>query len=493
MDGRASPSTVSRRVARRRRAAHHGARLPARPRADRRQGGLRRGRVRRLLGAGRPAARPTGRRAPSGPRSTPAWSRPPPSTARRSSPPRASARRPTCTRCSTRWPCAAGRSAATARRASSAAWRRSTTAPGAAAAPTVAARHARRRARRQRLRPARAERQPVPVHRLPADPRRGVRARRARRRRPARRPARRTPRRRAAPTRLDGRTGDVRPARRPGRGARAARRATRTPRLVAGCDRLGRRGQPPRRAGPPLIVAIDRLPELRELAGRRATSIEIGAALTLTEIERRLAGRVPLLDELFPQFASRLIRNGATLGGNLGTGSPIGDTPPAAARPRGDGRPGLAPTASARSRWRTTSPATAQSVRQPGELIKAVVDPAAARAAHRLPQDRQAPLRRHLQRRRRVRPRRGRRRRPVRARIGLGGVAATPLRALATEAALGGRPWTAETVDAAAERAARPRAPRSTTTAPARPTASAMLGQSLLKALRRDRRAEATA
>ena len=37
---------------------------------------------------------------------------------------------------------------------------------------------------------------------------------------------------------------------------------------------------------------------------------------------------MPLLAELFPQFASRLIRNGATLGGNLGTGSPIGDTPP---------------------------------------------------------------------------------------------------------------------------------------------------------------------
>ena len=32
---------------------------------------------------------------------------------------------------------------------------------------------------------------------------------------------------------------------------------------------------------------------------------------------------------LFPKFASRLIRNGATLGGNLGTGSPIGDLAPA--------------------------------------------------------------------------------------------------------------------------------------------------------------------
>jgi len=38
-----------------------------------------------------------------------------------------------------------------------------------------------------------------------------------------------------------------------------------------------------------------------------------------------------------------------------------------------------------------------------------------------------------------------------RARIGLGGVAATPLRARQTEAALEGRPWTVETVRAAAD------------------------------------------
>jgi xanthine dehydrogenase small subunit len=39
----------------------------------------------------------------------------------------------------------------------------------------------------------------------------------------------------------------------------------------------------------------------------------------------------------------------------------------------------------------------------------------------------------------------------AKARIGLGGVAATPLRARATEAMLEGRPWSLETVHAAAE------------------------------------------
>ena len=77
-----------------------------------------------------------------------------------------------------------------------------------------------------------------------------------------------------------------------------------------------------------LTVGIDRLAELRALTVG-SDKIDIGAALTLSEIERGLAGRVPLLAQLFPQFASRLIRNGATLGGNLGTGSPIGDSPPA--------------------------------------------------------------------------------------------------------------------------------------------------------------------
>ena len=81
-------------------------------------------------------------------------------------------------------------------------------------------------------------------------------------------------------------------------------------------------------ARPRLLVAIDHLPELREIQVG-ASSVDIGAALSLTEIERRLDGAVPLLDAVFPQFASRLIRNGATIGGNVGTASPIGDLPPA--------------------------------------------------------------------------------------------------------------------------------------------------------------------
>ena len=68
----------------------------------------------------------------------------------------------------------------------------------------------------------------------------------------------------------------------------------------------------------------------------------------------------------------------------------------------------------------------------------------------------------------------------TKARIGLGGVAATPIRALATEAALEGRPWNADTVDAAARVLADEGTPISDQRASAEFRAE-MLGQSLRK------------
>ncbi|WP_019356531.1 xanthine dehydrogenase small subunit [Streptomyces sp. AA1529] len=230
-----------------------------------------------------------------------------------------------------------------------------------------------------------------------------------------------------------------------------------------------------RRAG--CVVAVDRLPELRELHVGSDT-VEIGAALTLTEIERRLDGAVPLLAELFPQFASRLIRNGATLGGNLGTGSPIGDSPPvllaleaSLVLADADGEREV-PLADYFTGYR-------QSVRRPGELIRAV----------RLPLPLSPLVGFHKIAKRRfddissvavafaldvedgvVR----------KARIGLGGVAATPVRALAVEAALEGEPWTAGTVQAAAGVLRAQGTPMNDHRASA-DYRSAMLGQSLLK------------
>ncbi|MET9956175.1 FAD binding domain-containing protein [Streptomyces sp. NPDC006339] len=225
------------------------------------------------------------------------------------------------------------------------------------------------------------------------------------------------------------------------------------------------------------VIAVDRLPELRELRVA-SDAIEIGAALTLTEIERRLDGQVPLLADLFPQFASRLIRNGATLGGNLGTGSPIGDSPPvllaleaSVLLADADGEREV-PLADYFTGYR-------QSVRRPGELIRAVRVPlplSPLTAFHKIAKRRfddissvavafALDVEDGVVRK---------------ARIGLGGVAATPIRALATEAALEGRPWTAETVEAAAPVLRGEGTPMSDHRASAA-YRSAMLGQSLLK------------
>lgn len=225
------------------------------------------------------------------------------------------------------------------------------------------------------------------------------------------------------------------------------------------------------------VVAIDRLPELREL--RVASDhVEIGAALTLTEIERRLDGDVPLLAELFPQFASRLIRNGATIGGNLGTGSPIGDSPPvllaldaSVVLADADGER-VVPLADYFTGYR-------QSVRRPGELIRSVRVPlplSPVAAFHKIAKRRfddissvavalALDIEDGIVRK---------------ARIGLGGVAATPIRSLATEAALEGRPWVTETVEAAARILRAEGTPMNDHRASAL-YRSAMLGQSLLK------------
>jgi xanthine dehydrogenase small subunit len=202
----------------------------------------------------------------------------------------------------------------------------------------------------------------------------------------------------------------------------------------------------------PLVVAIDRIPELRELQVGD-DHVEIGAALSLTEVERRLAGRVPLLAEFFPQFASRLIRNGATLGGNLGTGSPVGDAAPVLLALDAllvlvstDGEREV-PLAEYFTGYR-------QSVRRRDELIRAVRIPvplAPVTGFHKITKRRfddissvavgfaldiEGGLEGGT---------------VSSARIGLGGVAATPVRARATEQALTGQPWTAATVRAAAD------------------------------------------
>ncbi len=227
----------------------------------------------------------------------------------------------------------------------------------------------------------------------------------------------------------------------------------------------------------PFVIGIDRVAELRTFeVGEHA--VELGAALTLSEIEARLDGRIPLLAQMFPQFASRLIRNGATIGGNLGTGSPIGDAPPAllaleavVVLASSSGERSV-PLADYFTGYRA-------SVKRADELIRAVRIPMPLSpivAFHKIAKRRfddissvavgfALTLDEGI---------------VTKARIGVGGVAATPIRARDTEAALEGRPFTRDVAREAAGVMRREGTPMSDHRASASYRA-AMLGTALLK------------
>jgi xanthine dehydrogenase small subunit len=233
-----------------------------------------------------------------------------------------------------------------------------------------------------------------------------------------------------------------------------------------------------RHARAALTIGIDRLEELREFSVG-PDRVDIGAALSLTEIEARLANRIPLMGELFPQFASRLIRNGATLGGNLGTASPIGDATPVLLAL--DASLVLASATGGEREVLLADYFTGyrQSVRRPDELIKTIRIPlpvAPASAFHKMAKRRFDDIS-GVAVAYALRLEDG----VVRSvRIGLGGVAATPIRGLAAEQALAGKPWTREVVAAAAEELARAGTPMSDHRASAA-YRMAMLRSSLLK------------
>lgn len=96
--------------------------------------------------------------------------------------------------------------------------------------------------------------------------------------------------------------------------------------LVAGCTDAGvesnlrfRRWQH--------LISLEGVAELRKFSETPA-AISIGAALPLCELERRWESAPPPVHEWLENFASLPIRNRATLGGNLATASPIGDSAP---------------------------------------------------------------------------------------------------------------------------------------------------------------------
>ncbi|CAB4049115.1 hypothetical protein LMG9964_02767 [Paraburkholderia phenoliruptrix] len=76
------------------------------------------------------------------------------------------------------------------------------------------------------------------------------------------------------------------------------------------------------------MLYIGNVRELKTI-GRDAQTLSIGAAVSLEDAYAALAADYPELAELWTRFASLPIRNAGTLGGNVANGSPIGDSMPA--------------------------------------------------------------------------------------------------------------------------------------------------------------------
>jgi CO/xanthine dehydrogenase FAD-binding subunit len=80
---------------------------------------------------------------------------------------------------------------------------------------------------------------------------------------------------------------------------------------------------------PEAVVAVGRVPELHGWGLEPDGMLRIGAGVTYTELMgSELAGLVPGLAHASRTVGSPQIRNAGTIGGNLGTASPAGDTLP---------------------------------------------------------------------------------------------------------------------------------------------------------------------
>lgn len=193
------------------------------------------------------------------------------------------------------------------------------------------------------------------------------------------------------------------------------------------------------------VIALDRVAELQQLHIDDEV-VRIGGGVSLSRLEHELVGVFPALQQMLPWFAARQVKNRATLGGNLGSASPIGDLLPwllahdAVVEVCGPGGARELPMDSYFIDYRKTA-------RLPDEIIVAVRVPrldaiqAAYKVAKRQTDDISivaAVYALTLDAEHRVSS----------ARLAYGGVAAIPRRALRAEQYLIGRPLDAATVTA---------------------------------------------
>ncbi len=221
--------------------------------------------------------------------------------------------------------------------------------------------------------------------------------------------------------------------------------------LVAGATDVGlwvTKGM--RRLDP--VIALGRVAALREIADR-GDHLVFGAMATHAEVRPVLASLSPQLNELMRRFGGEQVRNAGTIGGNIANGSPIGDLPPALIAL--DARLVLA-KAAPDGLSRRVIPLEdffldyRKQDRREGEFIEAVIVPKpgpealihVSKISKRFDEDISAVCGAFLLRLDTAG-------RVVEARLVYGGMAGTPKRAAAAEAALTGRRWDEAAVNAA--------------------------------------------
>ncbi|RYX89661.1 MAG: xanthine dehydrogenase small subunit [Comamonadaceae bacterium] len=227
----------------------------------------------------------------------------------------------------------------------------------------------------------------------------------------------------------------------------AARAANPQAQIVAGCTDVGlwvtkmhmQFGK---------VLDVTKVRELRRVE-RYPSHIAIGAAVTLTDAYAALVADRPALRTFSTRFAGLPVRNSGTLGGNVANGSPIGDSMPllialgaSVVLMSARGHREL-PLEKLYTGYRKNVMATDEVLAwikvplpTPGEQLRPY------KISKRYDDDISAVclvVRMHVE---------GGKVADIS--IGAGGVAATPVRATQTEAALLGQPWTADTAMAAA-------------------------------------------
>jgi xanthine dehydrogenase small subunit len=195
-------------------------------------------------------------------------------------------------------------------------------------------------------------------------------------------------------------------------------------------------------------IFIGHLPELRRIA-ENDSEVRFYAGVSYSEALPTLTTHFPHMAELWNRLAGEQIRNMGTIGGNIANGSPIGDTPPPLIAlgaklhlRRGEHRREI--------KLEDYFLAYGKQDRQPGEFVESVTIP------HLPAGEKFAVYKISKRREEDISALCGAFRVFVNdagmigmVRIAFGGMAATPKRAKAVEAALLGKPWTQGTIDAA--------------------------------------------